>query len=107
MERSKLTSTFNVRLKELMIYYQLKQVDIVNKTGISKALMSRYLSNDCNAKINNVKKIADAYNVSPLWLMGFDCDMFKSENLKEKVIAKIENLNNEDLEKVDRFIDVL
>lgn len=107
MKKMKSVSSFNSRLKELMNYYNIRQIDIVEKTGLSKPLISRYVNNNYNAKMNNVKKIADAFNVDPLWLMGFDVDMTKKESLKERIIDRIEKLNNEDLEKIDKVLDIL
>lgn len=66
---------FSVRLKKAMNYRNIKQVDLVNKTGIDKALISNYLSGKYKAKHDKLHKLAIALDVSEGWLMGYDVDM--------------------------------
>lgn len=106
MANSKLVSSFNERLKELMKVKKLKQVDICKATGISKSMLSQYINKGFDAKVSNVKKIAEAYKINPLWLMGFDVDMARNENLQEKIIERVKSLNNEELEKLDKFMGI-
>lgn len=66
---------FSVRLRKAMNYRNIKQVDLVNKTGIDKALISNYLSGKYKAKHDKLHKLAIALDVSEGWLMGYDVDM--------------------------------
>lgn len=63
------------RLKELMRAYNMKQSDVVEKTGIPKSAISMYLSGDRVPKQNRLSLIADTFNVSETWLMGYDVPM--------------------------------
>jgi transcriptional regulator with XRE-family HTH domain len=65
------------RIQEGMEIRGLKQVDLVNMTGISKGALSSYLSGKYVPKQNNIYKIAKALNVSEAWLMGTDVPMEK------------------------------
>lgn len=66
-------------LKALMEYFDIDQVDIVNKTGIPKSSLSCWVSNTRSLRTNKAQIIADAYGVDPVWLMGFDVPMFKKD----------------------------
>lgn len=66
---------FKHRLVRAMAIRNLKQIEVCNKTGISKSLMSQYVSGLCLPKQNNLYLIAKALNVSETWLMGFDVSM--------------------------------
>lgn len=70
------------RLKEGMEIRQLKQVDIVEKTGINKGALSSYISGKYEPKQNNIYLLAKALNVNEAWLMGHDVPMErKSESI--------------------------
>ena len=71
------------RLKEGMRIRNLKQVDLVEKTGINKATLSQYISGKYEPKQNNIYLLAKALNVSEAWLMGFNISM-ERENPKLK-----------------------
>lgn len=63
------------RMRQAMDVRQLKQTDLVRKTGIGKSSISTYLSGDYEPKQKNIYKIALALNVSEAWLMGYDVPM--------------------------------
>ena len=58
-----------------MLLRGLKQVDLVEKTGISKGALSSYISGRYVPKQNNTFLIAKALDVSEAWLMGADVPM--------------------------------
>ena len=59
----KKVSNSNERLRELMEILNLKQSDIVRRTGISK--------------------ISEPFGISPAWLMGYDVPMKMEINVEE------------------------
>lgn len=63
------------RLKEIISIREIKQVDIIEKTGISKGALSSYLSGRYTPKQNNIYKLAQVLRVNPAWLMGLDVPM--------------------------------
>ena len=67
---------FASRLKHAMRIRQLKAVDLCNKTGLSSALISQYLSGKFEAKNDKAYILSNALKVSPTWLLGFSDDMF-------------------------------
>ncbi len=71
---------FASRLKHAMNIRQLKAVDLCNKTGLSSALISQYLSGKFEAKNDKAYLLSDALRVSPTWLLGFSDDMFGNDS---------------------------
>lgn len=67
------------RIKELMKYFSVTQTDISKATGIGRSSISNYVLGIREPKQDSVYLISKAYNVDPVWLMGFDVPMFKSE----------------------------
>lgn len=84
---------FSNRLKIAMDRINYKQIDLVQKAKIDKALISHYLSGDFMPKQENLKKIAEALEVNEVWLVGYDVD--EMEVLREDFIL-IKTLNEDE-----------
>lgn len=63
------------RLREALRIRNMKQVDLVERTGITKGALSSYLSGRYEPKQNNLHALARALEVNEAWLMGFEVDM--------------------------------
>lgn len=74
------TNDFSYRLKEAMNLRGMKQIELAEKTGISRGALSSYISGRWKAKQNNIYKLAYALNVSPAWLLGYDVPMEQKQN---------------------------
>nr|DAW47082.1 MAG TPA: bifunctional HTH-domain containing protein/aminotransferase [Caudoviricetes sp.] len=83
-------NTFKNRLLHAMNLKGLKQVDLVNSTGIAKATMSGYMKGEFEPKQKNLHLISKSLKVNPSWLMGFDVPM-EIENPKE--LKSVEDLD--------------
>jgi transcriptional regulator with XRE-family HTH domain len=71
------------RIIEGMSIRNMKQVDIIEATGINKGSLSSYISGKYEPKQTNIYKIAKALDVNEAWLMGHDVPMErKSKNSK-------------------------
>ena len=68
------------RISEAMKLRDMRQADLVEKTGISKGALSSYTSGRYVPKQNNVYLIAKALDVSEAWLMGADVPMHRIES---------------------------
>lgn len=69
------------RIRQGMEIRNMKQVDIIERTGINKGALSSYVSGKYAPKQNNIYKIAQALDVNEAWLMGHDVPMErKSDN---------------------------
>ena len=78
--------TFQNRLQKAMNIRNMKQVDLVEKTGLDKTLLSKYLSGISNARQDKLTTLAEALQVNEIWLMGYDIPM---ESIPIKNIEKI------------------
>lgn len=74
------------RFELIMNIRHLKQVDLVNKTGISKASINQYVKGVHCPENDRAMILANVLNVDPMWLMGFDVPM-------EKVAVEIADAN--------------
>lgn len=70
-----LTDSFQNRLKKAMELNNMKQVDLVEKTGLDKTLINKYLAGISNARQKNLTILADVLNVNEVWLIGYDVPM--------------------------------
>ena len=81
----------NKRIRILLNSTQLSQSDFCKKAGIQKSALSNYLNGDRQPNQGQLSKIAEAFNVSPAWLMGYDVPMdFKTiqdiSSLEQQII---------------------
>lgn len=100
----KLVATFRERFNETIKERNLTARDVAYKTNITEATISRYLSGKMEPKIHYLHLIANALNVSPIWLMGYDIEKDKQSKLKEEINFLMNNLNESQLEDVAKFI---
>ena len=87
-------STASERIKEGMMLRGLKQVDLVEKTGISKGALSSYISGRYVPKQNNTFLIAKALDVNEAWLMGADVPMERVSNKEEAAAPRSASLRS-------------
>lgn len=57
----------------------MKQTDLARATGISKGGISNYVIGRYEPKSNIISILAEALNVDPVWLMGYDVPMERKE----------------------------
>lgn len=90
-----IVDTFSNRLKYAITTQNIKPIDLSKKTGISKTNISCYMSGKYEAKQDGVKLLADALNVNPVWLMGYDVPMQKNidDTLKKIGAFPVSNEN--------------
>lgn len=85
------------RIRKAMEIRGMRQVELVEKTGLSKGLVNHYVSGRVtNAKTDKIYVLAQALNVSETWLMGYDVPMEKQKSNpfsedNAHMVAKIRN----------------
>lgn len=72
-----LIDTFANRLSYALTIKNIKPIELSEITKIDKSKISSYMSGRYKAKTDGLKIIADALDVSPIWLMGYDVPMKK------------------------------
>ena len=75
----------SVRIKKALSIRGMKQSELCEKTKIPKSALSEYISGAYEPKQDRLFLIAQALDVDPVWLMGFDVPMEK-----EKIISPSE-----------------
>lgn len=75
---------FKNRLKEALEKREMRPVDLSERTGISRSVISSYLAGRWKAKQDNLYLISKAMNIDPAWLMGYDISMDGTPTKKYK-----------------------
>ena len=75
------------RIKEAMELRNIKQAELVEKTGINKGALSSYLSGRYRPKQGNLFLLARALNVNEAWLMGADVPMDRIASSSPRTLA--------------------
>ena len=71
---------FSERLDYALKRKGLKQIDLASKTGLAPGTISNYYQGKYKAKGENLRKLADALDVTEAWLAGYDAPMAKTKN---------------------------
>lgn len=104
--------TISERIKFAMKARNMKQAELVRKTGISKGAFSSYLSGRYDPKIDRLKMIADALEVDINWLTGKNVPMqsitaLSKDTTESELLPEYVFYRNTDIEYlVDRREDV-
>lgn len=100
--------SFAQRLAAAMDIRNVKQSELVEKTGITKGAISSYVSGEYVPKQTNTYKLAQALDVNPTWLMGYDVPMDKNVNvfgaLNDSDIKALEKRYGKNI--VEKVIDI-
>lgn len=72
---AKVVEPCSIRLRKALSIRNMRQADLCEKTKIPKSAISHYLSGSFVPKQDRAYIIAQALNVNPAWLMGFDAPM--------------------------------
>lgn len=115
MNRYERIASVSSRLKEAMDHVGKSQADLSRETGISRATLSRYLSGQFEPKQIAVNKLANALNVSEMWLWGCDVPMAKKETApedglseaKKQLLALAENCTEEEAERLLQMMKLM
>ena len=73
--KPKIIASVSERIKTAMEIRHISQADICRKTGIDKGSVSSYVSGRYEPKDDRIFLIANALQVNPSWLSGFDTEM--------------------------------
>lgn len=100
-------SIFHERINLAMARRNMKQIELAEKTGLTRGQISGYLSGVCKPKNDKLYLISVALNVNPMWLMGFNVPISKEESpTRNKIIDIVNNLEGEELERVLQLVEI-
>ena len=63
------------RIREALALRNMRQVDLVEKTGLDKGAINHYVNNRYQPKQNALFAMAKALDVNEIWLAGYDVPM--------------------------------
>ena len=86
---AKVVEPCSIRLKKALDMRNMRQSDLCEKTKIPKSAISHYLRGSFVPKQDRAYIIAQALDVNPAWLMGFDTPM-EIDDIKGNSPDKIE-----------------
>lgn len=69
----------SIRISKALSIRGMKQSELCEKTNIPKSAISQYISGTFEPKQDRLFLIAQALDVDPVWLMGFDVPMEKAK----------------------------
>ena len=82
------TVSCSARIKMALSIRGMKQSELCEKTKIPKSAMSEYISGAYEPKQDRLFLIAQALDVDPVWLMGFDVPIEKPISPSEPVLTE-------------------
>lgn len=78
------------RLREALNDAGMKPIDLSDRTGIPKSMISYYLNGKTKPKADRIYNISVALNVSEAWLLGYDVPKARTpENKKNDQLAEL------------------
>jgi len=112
----------SVRLKEALSLRNMKQVELAERTGISKQSINCYVSGKYEPKQEALYKMGKALDVAEMWLAGYDIPMERPQSQKnndaisdivvrlrtdEKFLLAVKKIYDFRPEKLDSFLQLL
>ena len=89
-----LKSSLKERLRLALLDANMKPIDLSERTGIPKSMISYYLNGKTKPKADRIFLISKELGVSEAWLLGYDVPKNRTEEQKKNddlvsVIAKL------------------
>ena len=89
-----LKSSLKDRLRQALIEADMKPIDLSERTGIPKSMISYYLNGKTKPKADRIYVICQVLGVSEAWLLGYDVPKNRTAEQKKnddlvQVIAKL------------------
>lgn len=93
------------RIKKALEIRGMMPVDLARKSGINKGSISKYLKGDVIPKQSAIGAMAEALNVLPSWLMGYDVPM--EAVTPEVTTIDINKLSEENMKRLEAYYQAL
>lgn len=84
------------RLREALDDSKMRPIDLSEKTGIPKSMISYYLSGKSQPKADRIYEISRVLDINEAWLMGYDVEKNRTPGQKKndqvvKLVAQLRN----------------
>lgn len=95
------------RIREALAIRNMKQVELAEKTGIVKGTINNWLNQRYQPKQKALIKLAQALDVSEMWLAGYDVPMERPiEQKKSDELAQLIHSMRKDEELKNLFLSI-
>ena len=98
------------RIRDLMRFYGITQAEFCRRTGLTTSALSNYLNGTREPRQDKIAAIADAFGVSPAWVMGYSVPMKEKPDSTDRLLSyyrKLCELKATDQEIIFNQIDFL
>ena len=96
-----MSDIFSKRLKKIREEKKLSQADLAKKADLQTAAISHFETGHRKPSFDNLKKLADALNVSIDYLL--DRELQKSGDIAQKLFRNFEKLSEGDQQRIKDF----
>ena len=97
----------NNRIREALALRNMKQVELCEKTGIAKGTLNNWLAQRWQPKQDAIMKMAQALDVSEMWLAGYDVPVERPiEQKKSDELAQLIHSIRSDKDLENLFISI-
>jgi len=100
-----MSEIFSKRLKKIREEKKLSQAELAQKADLQTAAVSHFETGQRKPSFDNLKRLADALNVSVDYLLGREIK--DSGDIAEKLFRDFEKLSTNDQQKIKEFAEFL
>ena len=100
-----MSEIFSKRLKHIREEKKLSQAELAQKAELQTAAVSHFETGQRKPSFDNLKRLADALNVSVDYLLGREIK--DSGDIAEKLFRDFEKLSTNDQQKIKEFAEFL
>lgn len=97
-------SVFQVRLQKIRKLRELSQDELSNKAGMPSTAISHFESGKRKPSFDNLRKLADALEVSIDYLMGRTNNLSGNQSMEAEIFRDYDNLTDDDREIARTFM---
>jgi len=97
-------SVFKLKLQQTRKLRELRQDELANKAGLPSTTISHFESGKRKPSFDNLRKLADALEVSIDYLMGRTNDLSGNQSAEAEIFRDYENLTDDDRELARDFM---
>lgn len=102
-----MSESFGDRLRKAREEKKLTQGELADKTGFQPSAISHFESNRRSPSFDNLKKLADALNVSLDYLLGRSAPPTIAGPVAEKLFRDFQQMSAEDQDDLSNFAEIL
>ena len=106
-ESSKPSDIFPERLRTAREHRELSQGELADRAGLQASAVSHFETAGRKPSFDNLKKLADALNVSTDYLLGRTAEMEGSAKTGDRLHRHYAGLSSEYQEMADEFLEML